>query len=57
MKGFKVAAQQLGKPWPIQVSVAIWTRTKLHSFKSHNIHEDPGFGGPIPVSVGTFETK
>ena len=30
--------------------------TKLHSFKSHNTHEDRGFGGPIPVIVGTFET-
>ena len=25
--------------------------------KSHNTHEDPRFGGPIPVTVGTFETK
>ena len=31
--------------------------TKLHSLKSHNTHEDPRFGGPIPVTVGTFETK
>ena len=31
--------------------------TKLHSFNSHNNHEDPGFGRPIPVTVGTFETK
>ena len=30
--------------------------TKLHSFKSHNSHEDPGFGGPIPVTLGSFET-
>ena len=30
--------------------------TKLHSFKSHNTHEDRGFGRPIPVIVGTFET-
>ena len=30
---------------------------KLHSFKSHNTHEDPRFGGPIPVTVVTFETK
>ena len=28
--------------------------TKLHSLKRHNTHEDPGFGGPIPVTVGNF---
>ena len=22
----------------------------------HNTHEDPGFGGPIPLTVGTFES-
>ena len=31
--------------------------TKLHSFKSHDTHEDPRFGVPIPVTVGTSETK
>ena len=31
--------------------------TTLHSIKSHNTDEDPRFGGPILVIVGTFETK
>ena len=59
MKGFRVEGQQLG---------AAQTETMAHpdecrhfgmdtpgsciAFKSQNIHEDPGFGGPIPVTVG-----
>ena len=31
--------------------------TRLLSFKSHNTHEDRGFGRPIPVTVDAFETK
>ena len=40
------------QPWPIQLSV-----TTLDTPRSHNTHEDPGLAGPIPVTVGAFETK
>ena len=62
MKGFRVEGQQLGAAQTETVANPGECRhfghaTKLHSFKSHNTHEDPGFGGPIPVTVGTFETE
>ena len=62
MNGFRVECQQLGTAGTETVARPgecrrIGHATKLHSLKSHNTHEDPGFGGPIPVTVGTFETK
>ena len=59
MKGFRVEGQQLGAA---QTETMVHPgecrhfgrAKKLHSFKSHNTHEDGGFGGPIPVTVGTF---
>ena len=62
MKGFRVECQQLGTARTETVARPgecrrIGHATKLHSLKSHNTHEDPRFGGPIPVTVGTFETK
>ena len=62
MKGFRAEGQQLGAARTETVARPgecrrIGHATKLHSFKSHNTHEDPRFGGPIPVTVGTFETK
>ena len=62
MKGFRGEGQQLGAAQTETVANPGECRhfghaTKLHSFRSHNTHEDPGFGGPIPVTVGTFETK
>ena len=61
MKGFRVEGQQLGAAQTETVAHPGECRhfghaTKLHSFKSHNTHEDRGLGGPIPVTVGTFET-
>ena len=61
MNGFRVERQQLGTARTETVARPgecrrIGHATKLHSLKSHNTHEDPGFG-PIPVAVGTFETK
>ena len=62
MNGFRVEGQQLGAARTETVARPgecrrIGHATKLHSFKSHNTHEDPRLGGPIPVTVGTFETK
>ena len=62
MNGFRAEGQQLGAARTETVARPgecrrIGHATKLHSFKSHNTHEDPRFGGPIPVTVGTFETK
>ena len=62
MNGFRVECQQLGTARTETVARPgecrrIGHATKLHSLKSHNTHEDPRFGGPIPVTVGTFETK
>ena len=62
LNGFRVECQQLGTARTETVARPgecrrIGHATKLHSLKSHNTHEDPGFGGPIPVTVGTFETK
>ena len=62
MNGFRVECQQLGTARTESVARPgecrrIGHATKLHSLKSHNTHEDPRFGGPIPVTVGTFETK
>ena len=62
MKGFRVEGQQLGTARTETVARPgecrrIGHATKLHSLKRHKTHEDPGFGGPIPVTVGTFETK
>ena len=60
--GFRVECQQLGTARTETVARPgecrrIGHATKLHSLKRHNTHEDPRFGGPIPVTVGTFETK
>ena len=62
MKGFKVEGQHVGAAQTKTVAHPGECRhfghaTKLHSFKSHNTHEDPRFAGPLPVTVGTFETK
>ena len=62
MNGFRVEGQQLGAARTETVARPgecrrIGHATKLHSFKSHNTHEDSRFGGPIPVTVGTFETN
>ena len=62
MNGFRVECQQLGTERTETVARPgecrrIGHATKLHSLKRHNTHEDPRFGGPIPVTVGTFETK
>ena len=62
MNGFRVECQQLGTARTETVARPgecrrIGHATKLHSLKSHSTHEDPRFGGPIPVTVGTFETK
>ena len=62
MKGFRVEGQQLGAAQSETMAHPGECRhfghaAKLHSFKSHNTHEDPGFRGPIPVPVGTFKTK
>ena len=62
MNGFRVECQQLGTARTETVARPgecrrIGHATKLHSLKSHNTREDPRFGGPIPVTVGTFETK
>ena len=62
MNGFRVECQQLRTSRTEAVARPgecrrIGHATKLHSFKSHNTHGDPRFGGPIPVTVGTFETK
>ena len=59
MKGFRVEGQQLGAAQTETVANPGECRhfghaTKLHSFKSHNTHEDPGFGGPIPVPSRGF---
>ena len=61
MNGFRVECQQLGTARTETVARPgecrrIGHATKLHSLQSHNTHEDPRFGGPIPVTVGTFET-
>ena len=58
MKGFRVEGHQPGAvqtetmAHPGECRHFVRT-TKLHSFKSHNTQEDPGFGGPIPVTVRT----
>ena len=44
MKEFRVEGQQLGAAQTETFGHA----TKLHSFKSHNTHEDPRFGGAHP---------
>ena len=49
MRGFRVEGQQLGagRPRPCPGECRHFGHaTKLHSFNSHNIREDPGFGGP-----------
>ena len=62
MNGFRVECQQLGTARTETVARPGECRrighvTKMHSLKRHNIHEDPRFERPIPVIVGTFETK
>ena len=60
MKGLRVSSRawRRPQPWPIRVSVATeYTPRSCIASKSHNIHEDPGFGRHIPVTVGTVETK
>ena len=60
MKGFRVEGQQLGAA---QIETLAHPgecghATKFfHSLNSQNTHEDLGFGGPIPVTVGTCDTK
>ena len=59
MNGFRVECQQLGIARTETVACQgecrrIGHATKLPSLKSHNTDEDPGFEGPIPVTVGTF---
>ena len=54
MKGFKVEGQHVGAAQTETVAHPGECRhfghtTKLHSFKSHNTHEDPRFAGPLPV--------
>ena len=55
MKGFRVEGQQLGAQTETVANLGecchFGHATKLRSFKSRNTHEDPGFGGPIPVTV------
>ena len=43
MNGFTVEGQQLANPGECR---RFGLTTKLYSFKSHNTHEDPRFGGP-----------
>ena len=61
MKGFRVEGQQLGAQTETVANLGecchFGHATKLRSFESRNTHEDPRFGGPIPVTVGIFETK
>ena len=62
MKGFRVEGQQLGAAQTETLARPGECRhfghaTKLHSFKSHNTHDDPRSGEPIRVTVGTFEAK
>ena len=62
MNGFRVECQQLGTARTETVAPPgecrrIGHATTLHRLKRHNTHEDPRFGEPIPVTVGTFETK
>ena len=62
MKGLRVEGQQLGAAQTETVAHPGECRhfghaTKLHSFKSHNTHEDSRFRGPLPVTVGIFETQ
>ena len=61
MKGFRVEGQQLGAQTETVANLGecchFGHATKLRSFKSRNTHEDPRFEGPIPVTVGIFETK
>ena len=64
MNGFRVECQQLGTARTETVArpgecrrIGHATKLHRHSLKSHNTDEDPRFGGPIPVTVGTFETK
>ena len=61
IKGFRVEGQQLGAAQTETMAhpgecCHFGHATKLHSFKSHNTHEDREFRVPIPVTVGTFET-
>ena len=61
MKGLRVEGQQPGAAQTETMAHPGECRhfgqaTKLAS-KRHDTHEDRGFGGPIPVTVGTFETK
>ena len=56
MKGFRVEGEQLGAAQTETMTHPGECRhfghaTKLHCFKSHNTHEDRGFGGHIPVTV------
>ena len=61
MKGFKVEGQHVGAAQTETVTRPGKCRqfghaTKMHSFKSHNTHEDRRFGGPLHVTVDTFVT-
>ena len=55
MRGFRVEGQQLGAAQTETMAHPGECRhfghaTKLHSFKSHNTHEDPGFDDPQRIS-------
>ena len=58
MKRFRDEGQQLG-------AAQTETETMAHPGECRHFghakvtttHRDPGFGGPIPVTVGSFETK
>ena len=58
LKRFRVEGQQLGAAQTETVVHPGECRhfghaTKLRGFKSHNTHEDPRLGGPIPVTALT----
>ena len=61
VNGFRVEGQQLAQTETVAHPGEcrhFGHATKLHSFRfKSNTHEDPRFGGAIPVTVGTFETK
>ena len=58
MKGFRVEGRQLGAAQTTTMAHPGECRhfghpTNLH----HNTQEDPGFGGPIPVTAGLLRQK
>ena len=63
MKGLRVEGQQLGAAQietlahPGECRQFGHATKFFHSFNTQNTHEDLGFGGPIPATVGTCDTK